>query len=257
MAVERGRAGAELGSGPYFGHVFDKKRRDAGAEFERQIGDIFRIVHAAHGADGELFGAAADNTAACILNVLRDKVSQFVETHAHLGQQIGFGLNDELLFVAAALVDFSDARNGAKQRLDYVFLDFAQLDQLLQFRHRFILRVGTVIHGVVKDFPQARADRREFGSRARRQALQYSLKALGYELARAVDVSPVLKLDRHLRETELRQRAHFVYAGHAGQSNFDGMRDELFRLFGGECRNFGVHLHLWSSNIRHSVDGQM
>ena len=86
VAVERGRAGAELGSGPYFGHVFDKKRRDAGAEFERQIGDIFRIVHAAHGADGELFGAAADDAAAGVLDVLRDKAGQFAESHAHLGQ---------------------------------------------------------------------------------------------------------------------------------------------------------------------------
>ena len=35
VAVERGRAGAELGSGTYFGHIFDEERFDAGAEFER------------------------------------------------------------------------------------------------------------------------------------------------------------------------------------------------------------------------------
>ena len=86
-----------------------------------------------------------------------------LKRHAHLGQRIGFGLNDELLFVTAALVDFGDAWHSAKQWLDDIFLDFAQLDQLIQFRRGFVLRVGTVIDAVVKNFPEARADRREFG----------------------------------------------------------------------------------------------
>ena len=95
------------------------------------------------------------------------------------------------------------------------------------------------------------------GSAPGRQLLQHSLKALGHELARAVDVSPVLKLDRHLREAELRQRTHFVHAGQAGQSNFDRLRDEFFRLFGSKCRDFGVHLHLRSRNVGHGIDRQM
>ena len=84
VTIEGRRAGAELGPGFYLGHVFDQKRLHAGAEFERQIGDIFRIIHAAHSADGELLSAAADNTAACIFDVLRDEVSYFVETSCPL-----------------------------------------------------------------------------------------------------------------------------------------------------------------------------
>ena len=84
VAVERGRAGAEFGSGLYLGHVFDEQRLDAGAEFERQVGDVLRVVHATHGADGELLGAAADDAAAGILDVLRDEVGQFAESHAHV-----------------------------------------------------------------------------------------------------------------------------------------------------------------------------
>ena len=109
----------------YFGHVFDEERRDASPEFERQIGNVLRVVHPTHGADGELLTTAADDATTRILNVLRDQVGQFTEGHAHVGQRIGFGLHDELLFVAAALVDFRDARHSAEQRLDDIFLDFA------------------------------------------------------------------------------------------------------------------------------------
>ena len=257
VAVERGRPGAEFGPGLYFGHVFDEERRDAGAKFERQIGNVLRIVHATHGADGELFTATADDAAAGILNVLRDNVGQFTERHAHIGQRIGFGLHDELLFVAAALVDVRDARHSAEQRLDDVFLDFAQLDQLLQFGRRFILCVGPIIDAVVEDFSQARADGREFGKRARRQLFQHTLQTLGNKLACPVDVCAILKLDRHLREAEFRQRAHFFHAGQASERNFDGLRDEFFRFFGGERRDFGVHLHLRSRNVGHRINGQM
>ncbi len=257
MAVERGRAGAEFGPGLYFGHIFDEKRLDAGAEFERQVGDVLRIVHATHGADGELFSAAADDAAAGILDVLRDKVGQFTERHAHVGERIGFGLDDELLFVSAALVDFGDARHSAEQRLDDVFLDFAQLDQLLQFRRRFILCVGAVIDAVVEDFAKARADGREFGQRARRQLFQHTLQPLGHELARAVNVRAILELDRHLREAEFRQRAHFLHARQTGERDFDGLRDEFFRFFGGKRRDFGVHLHLRGRDVGHGIDGQM
>ena len=92
VTVERGRAGAEFGPGLYFGHIFDQKRLHAGAKFQRQIGDVFRIVHAAHGADGELFRAAVDDAAAGILDVLRDKVGQFAETSCPLAASAsGFG----------------------------------------------------------------------------------------------------------------------------------------------------------------------
>ena len=119
--------------------------------------------------------AAADDAAAGVLDVLRDEVGQFAERHAHFGERVGLGLNDELLFVSAALVDFGDARHGAQQRLDDVFLDFAQLDQLLQFRRRFVRRVGTVVDVVVEDFAKAGADRRELGQRARRQVVRAHL----------------------------------------------------------------------------------
>src|SRR5439155_12795002 len=77
-------------------------------------------------ANRELFSAPADDAAARVLNVLGDKVGQFAERHIHVGERFRLGLNDELLFVAAALVDFGDARHGAQKWLDNVFLDLAQ-----------------------------------------------------------------------------------------------------------------------------------
>ena len=68
----------------------------------------------------------------------------------------GLRLNDELPFVSAALVDVGNARNGAQQRLDRVFLNFAQLEQLLRLACGFCCRAGLVGDVVVKNFAQDR-----------------------------------------------------------------------------------------------------
>ena len=122
---------------------------------------------------------------------------------------------------------------------------------------RFILCVGAIVDAVVEDFAKAGADGREFGQRARRQLFQHSLQTLGDELACAVDVRAVLKLHRHLREAEFRERTHFVHAGQAGERDFDGLGDEFFRFFGGERRDFGVHLHLRRRDVGHGINRQM
>ena len=49
------------------------------------------LLHAADGADGELLAAAADDAAAGILDVLRDQVGQFAESHAHSASASGLG----------------------------------------------------------------------------------------------------------------------------------------------------------------------
>ena len=151
------------------------------------------LLHAADGADGELLAAAADDAAAGVLDVLRDELGQFAERHAHVCQRVGLGLDDELLFVAAALVDFGDARHGAQQRLDDVFLDFAQLHQLLQLGRRLVRRVGAILDVVVKNLAQAGADGRELGQAPGGKLFQHTLQPLGDELARAVNVRAVLE----------------------------------------------------------------
>ena len=83
------------------------------------------------------------------------------------------------------------------------------------------------------------------------------MQALSNELARSINIGIVLELDRHLRQAEFRQRTHFVHARQTGQSNFDRLRDELFRFFSGKRWNFGVHLNLRGRNVGHSIDGQV
>ena len=163
VAVERGRAGAELRSGLHFGHVFDEQRLHAGAEFERQVGDVLGVVHAAHGADGELLSPRLMMPPPAFSTFCATRSASSLNVMPTCVERIGLGLDDELPLVAAALVDFRDARHGAEQRLDDVFLDFAQLDQLLQFRRGFVRRVGAVLDAVVENFAEAGADGREFG----------------------------------------------------------------------------------------------
>src|SRR5207244_2447302 len=79
-------------------------------------------------------------------------------------------------FTAAALVDFGDARHGAEQRFDDVFLNFAQFDELFQLGGRFVGRVGTILNVVIKNFAQAGADRGKFRTRAGRQFFQNALQ---------------------------------------------------------------------------------
>ena len=61
-------------------------------------------------------------------------------------------MNHELLFVTAAFIDLGDAWHGSEQRLDRVFLDFAQLNQLIQFVRRLVFRIGAILNVVVKYF---------------------------------------------------------------------------------------------------------
>ena len=257
VAVERRRPGAELRSGLYFGHVFDEQRLDAAPNLSGRLAMSSALFTRLTARMVSCFAPRLMMPPPAFSTFCADEFGQFAERHAHCGERVGLGLNDELLFVAAALVDFGDARHGAEQRLDDVFLDFAQLDQLLQFRRRFVRRIGAVLDVVVKNFAEAGADRREFGQSTRRQSFQHALQPLGDKLARAIDVRAVLELQRHLREAELRQRTHFLHARQTGQFAFDRLRDEFFRFLGGERRDFGVDLHLRSRDVRHGVNRQM
>jgi hypothetical protein len=86
---------------------------------------------------------------------------------------------------------------------------------------------------------------------------QHSLQTLGDQLTGAVNVRAVLELKRHLRETEFRDGTHFLDTRQTGEFTLERLRDKLFRFFGGERGDFGVHLDLNAGNVRHGVDGQM
>ena len=176
---------------------------------------------------------AADNSAARILNILRDQISQFAKRHVYARKLFGVGMNNKLPFITPAFVDLGDARHRAQQRLDRVFLEFAQLNQLLQFRRRFVFCVGAILHVVVKDFAQAGADRRKLRPRARWQFFENALQTLGHQLTRAKNICAVLEVQRHLRQAELRERSHLLHPGKSGHFDFNAVRDELFRFLGG------------------------
>ncbi len=199
MAVERARAGAEFCADLDFGHVLHQQRFHGGAKFQRQILNLLSVAHTADGSNRELFAATADNAATGVLHVLGDEAGQFAERHVNVGQRFGLGLNDELPFIAAALVDFGDARHGAQQGFDDVFLNFAQFDELFQLGGRFVGRVGTILDVVIKNFTQARADGRKFRTRAGRQFFQDALQTFSHKLAGAKNVRPVSEIQCDLR----------------------------------------------------------
>ena len=58
-------------------------------------------------------------------------------------------------------------------------------------------------------------------------------------------------------KAEFGERTHFLHTGQPGEFAFDGLRDELFRFFGGQRGNFGVDLHLDAGDVRHGVNRQM
>ena len=184
-------------------------------------------------------------------------VGQLAERHADFRQRVRLGLNDVLFLVAAALVNFRDARHGAKQRLDGVFLDFAKFDELLQLGRGLVRSVGAILDVVVKNLAEARADGSEFRQRASRELFEHSLQTLGNQLTGAVNVCAVLELKSHLRETEFRNGTHFLDARQTGEFTFEWLRDELFRFFGGERGDFGIYLDLNAGDVWHGVNRQM
>src|SRR5204862_6638451 len=100
------------------------------------------VIHVADRANSELLAPAADDSAAGILDVLPDEIGQFAERHAYRFERFRLWLDDELALLAAALIDFRNARHDPQQGLDDVLLDFGQLEELFQFVGRFIGRTG-------------------------------------------------------------------------------------------------------------------
>ena len=257
VAVERGGAGAEFSAELNLGHVLKENRLRARAEFHGKIRDVLDRLHATDGANRELLAAPVDDAAASVLDVLRDERREFAEGEVAFDERRGLRLDDVLLLVAAGAVDLSDAGDGAEERLDDVFLEFAQDDELFKFGRGFLLRFSTIVHAVVKNLAKARADGCEFREDAGGQEFERALQALGDELARAVDVGVVFELKRDLRETELRDRAHLFDPGQAGEFEFEWLGDELFGFFGGEGGDLRVDLHLHAGDVGHGVDRQM
>ncbi len=212
VTVQCRGAGAELRTERDLGHVLHLQRGHGGAELYRQVADFVPGRHPAHRPDGELLAVAADDAAARVLDVLLDDLRQLAEGHADTLQRLGLRLDHVLLLVAAARVDLGDARHRAEQRLDGVFLDLGQLHELLQLARRLVGRIRLVLNVVVEDLAQTRADRRELRRGTGRQLFDRILESLGNELPGAIDVGAVHELQRDLRQTELRQRSHFLDA---------------------------------------------
>ena len=98
---------------------------------------------------------------------------QFVERQADARQSRRVGHDDDLLFVAAAGVDLRDARCGAEQRADDVFLNLLERHAAARSGvARLVRRVGRELDGVVEDLAQSRADGRKPGLQAGRQFLR-------------------------------------------------------------------------------------
>ncbi len=79
-------------------------------------------------------------------------------------------------------------------------------------------------------------------------------QAFGDELAAEVDIGAVFERDDHLREAELRDRAHHLQAWQTAQRLFDGKRDPLFDFLRAQRRGHGVDLHLHGRGVGEGVD---
>ena len=158
--------------------------------------------------------------------------------------------------IAARAIDLSDAFHRAQQGLDEVFLNLAQLEQLLLLGRRQVLGVGLIVDRIIEDFAEASADRGELRRGAFWQIFHRCLQALGNELPRAEDVSGVAELQGDLRQTELGQRAHLLHTGKTSEFDFKRSRDESFGLFRSECGDLGVDLHLHARDVGHCIHRQ-
>ena len=254
VAVERGGAGAEFGAELNLGHVLEENRLRARAEFHGKIRDVLDRLHATDGANRELLAAAVDDAAASVLDVLCDERREFAEGEVAFDERRRLRLDDVLPLVAAGAVDLSDAGDGAEKRLDDVFLEFAQDDELFNFSRGFLLRFSTIVHAVVENLAEARADRCEFWEDAGGQEFERALQAFGDELARAVDVGVVFELQRDLREAELRDRAHLFDPRQAGEFELERLGNELFGFFGGDRAEVVIN-DRWGKESRHKHGG--
>ena len=202
-----------------------------------------------------MVAAAADNAAARVLDIRRDDIGQLAESHAASLQVFRPRLDHKLPFVSAAFVNLGDTRHGPQQRLDGVVMKFAQLEQLLpeQFRSFCVGLVGNI---VVENFTQSGADRCELRRDVVWQTLHRGLQALGHELARAINICVVGKLESDLRQAELCQRTHLFDARQSGHLNFDGPGHQFFRFLRGQGRHFRIYLDLHTGDVGNGVNRQ-
>ena len=256
LGVVRARAGAEVRADADGGDFAEQDGIHAARELQRQLRDFPGGRDAARGADDELLAADLHVAAAGVARVLLHDFRERIERQPRCRESRRIGLDDDLLFVAAAGVHLRDSRGAAQQRLHLVFLNLPQRHELLLARGRFSFRLRQVIERVVKNLAEARGHRRELGREAGRQFVEHALQPLGDELADTVNVHAVAEGHRDLRQPELRQRAQLHHVGQAGHFALDGEGDELLDLFRRERRHAGIDLHLRVRDVRHRVDGQ-
>ena len=113
----------------------------------------------------------------------------------------------ELLLVAAPRVDLGDARHGDELRADDPVLHRSQLGGALALARDH----------VVKHLAEAGRHRPELRPLDAARQL-HRVDALVDDLAREIDVGAVLEQDGHLREAELRDRAHLLESGQSRRS---------------------------------------
>ena len=77
------------------------------------------------------------------------------------------------------------------------------------------------------------------------------------ELTRAKNISAVFEVERHLRQTKLRERSHFLHPGKSGHFDFDPACHQFFRFLSRQRRHLGVDLDLDACDVRHCINRQV
>ena len=77
VAIFGGRASPDFCANRYICHVLHEDRRDARAEFQREIRNLLGSLHPPDGADDELLAAPVDHTATSVFRILTNLGSHF------------------------------------------------------------------------------------------------------------------------------------------------------------------------------------
>ena len=257
LAVPGRSSGTYIGADAHFGHVAHLDGLGPGPELDGQIGDFHRRFHPAGGPDDNLLPAHLHRPATRILHILAHDVRDLGEGDARAHHPLGIGHDHDLFFVAARGVDLGDAGYRAQMRLDEEVLDLTQLHQLLVAGGRLVGGIRQVVHHIVVDIAQPGGDGSQLGGQARRQFIDRVLHALADQLARAVDVGPVLEHQGDLGQPELGERAQFDHARHPGQLHLQREGHQLFDFLGGQRGDLRVDLDLDVGDVGHGIHRQV
>ncbi|MNX65858.1 hypothetical protein D3C86_969290 [compost metagenome] len=207
--------------------------------------ELLGPLHQAQPADQVLLVTVLEVVAGGVGVVARHRAHDVVEGQAVGRKAIRPDLDLVLLEQAAQAVDLGHPGHPAQEGPDDPVLDRAALGQ----------REGA-FDRVLEDLAHAGGDRAHGGPHPFGHLALDVAEALGDELAREVDVHPVVEDDGDDREAELGGRANLVHLGQAVHLDLDGVSHQALDLGGGEPLGLGQDLDLDVGHIREGVDGQ-